>query len=622
VSNASSGSPLISAVAVRRNVKIATNVYYVVVDNAANLAATSSNVTVTIAVDSKAPNLYLKTPVKLSTAVAPFTGIYGASPVSPGKPWAITGLATDTNSPTQKGNIAHVYYYFINSNTVPNPTVSGPYEAELTNKVASKEDIKGFNITTNIPLPGTNVIAIWAVDLAGNVSKGVTNMFFYQSTTPFTLHKRGDGTGKVTVASKLGDKVTIPFFAVGDSDPQVNMMIGETYTLSYTPDRVTKNTNVTSSLTNAPGMTSGTNTIKKYTGAPIVVEPSTADSVTFGLDRDRFYDMFGNFDAVFTADINAPTLANSRYIQMTVKTNRLVTGYLKDTSTVKDLFPTTIIPASGHIDMTSAGGMHVVADLAWAGSEVSNGVKQVIGTISIAGTNAVLVADREDTKALPTKALATMAIPGVSGNPGGSGFATLTLSGGKLSGNYTLGDNDKQTVIWALAGNRSGTIPQWIVTKTGVLFGNINVTDGLTSISAPSLSWIRNTSGTTYPGLLPGGFTNSPFAAICSPYDKTVAQPGPFIITLDGGGLTNGPISQTVSLPFTSTTGPIKSASVTATNGIIKVTFLDGKVVGTSKKTTTAQGVVLQNATNGFGFFVCTNFGAPTNSGSLILTPQ
>jgi hypothetical protein len=306
---------------------------------------------------------------------------------------------------------------------------------------------------------------------------------------------------------------------------------------------------------------------------------------------------------------------------MTVKTNRLMTAYLKDTTTVKDLFPTTTITADGHFDMTSAGSVHIVGDLAWTGSEVSNGVKQITGTVTIAGSNVVLVADREDSKALPTKALATMAIPGVAGNPGGSGFATLTLSGGKLSGNYILGDNDKQTVIWGLVGNRSGIIPQWIVTKSGVLFGNINVTDGLTSISAPSLSWIRNTPGTTYPALLPGGFTNSPFAAICSPYDKLVSQTGPFTITLDGGGLTNGPISQTVTLPFTSTTGPILSASVTGTNGLVKVQFID-HVVGTSKKKTTAQGVMLQNATNGFGFFVCTNFGAPTNSGSLILTPQ
>ncbi len=595
-----------------------TNVsYYVVVDNDASLPQPSTNVNITIVKDTKTPNLFLKTPVKLSTAVAPFAGIYGASPVSPGKPWAITGLATDTNSATQKGNIAHVYYYFISSNA-PSPIISAQYEAVITNKTVGKEDIKGFNITTNIPPAGTNVLVIWAVDLAGNVSKPVTNLFFYQVQTPVTLHKRGDGTGKVTVANKLGDKVTPPFFLAGDSDPVVNMMIGEAYTLTYTPDRVTKNTNVTSSLTNAPGMGSGTNTIKKYTGPTIVVEPTTADSVTFEFDRDRFYDMFGNYNAVFTAD---STLATSRYLQMTVKTNRLVTGYLKDTSTVKDLFPTTIIPANGHIDMTSAGGVHVVADLAWDGSEVSNGVKQVTGNVTIATLTTGLVADREDTKALPTKGLATMSIPGVSGNPGGNGFATLSLSGGKVTANYTLGDNDKQTVTWGLNGSRSGTIPQWVVTKTGVLFGNLNVNDGLTNLSASSLTWIRNTAGTTYPSLLPAGFTNSSFAAICSPYDKNVSQTGPFLITLSGGTLPND-VTQTVSLPFTSTTGPITSASVTTTNGIIKVTFFDGKVVGTSKKKTTAQGVVLQNATNGFGFFVCTNFSAPTNSGSLILTPQ
>src|SRR5205814_9536052 len=111
---------------------------------------------------------------------------------------------------------------------------------------------------------------IWSVDAAGNIGKGTTNMFFYQQPATFTFHKRGSGTGKVTVTAKLGDKVTPPFFLAGDSDPTVNMMIGETYTLKYTPDRKSSATNCFSSLTNAPGMGTGTNTIKAYTG-PIIV---------------------------------------------------------------------------------------------------------------------------------------------------------------------------------------------------------------------------------------------------------------------------------------------------------------------------------------------------------------
>ena len=55
-------------------------------------------------------------------------------------------------------------------------------------------------------------------------------------------------------------------------------------------------------------------------------------------------------------------------------------------------------------------------------------------------------------------------------------------------------------------------------------------------------------------------------------------------------------------------------------NGKLTVTFLDGLP---GKHKTTGTGVVLQNATNGLGFFIRQiNTSLATNSGSIVLTNQ
>ena len=247
------------------------------------------------------------------------------------------------------------------------------------------------------------------------------------------------------------------------------------------------------------------------------------NSVSFEFDRDRFADMAGNYNAVFTADVNNPAPATSRYLHMTVTSTRKLSGYLKDTVGVKDNFAAGLVfDANGHIVITTLSGVTITGDLAWTGSEDTNGVKQFIGSASIATSNVMFVADQENKYALATAGFATMQIPGVNNNPGGTGIAMFKLKNGSIGANYILGDNDKQTVAWPMLGSRSGNVPQWIVTKTGVLFGNLVAADGLTTLSAPSLSWIRNATFPGYP-TLNSVFVNSPFAGICSPYDGTAA---------------------------------------------------------------------------------------------------
>ena len=611
--------------------KNGTNHYYMIATGPQN-TATSAVATVFIAMDHKGATLTLKTPAN--------KGIYGSTFVAPGKAWAIEGLATDQTTPN-KGHIAHVIYWFTNYNALT-PIASGPFEAVITNKAANTGDtIQGFYITNNTPLPGTNVIAIWPVDLAGNLGKGVTNTFFYQVQMPVTLYKTGDGTGSVTFKTKMGDKVNtsnVIYFAAGTVSNAVNLNVGETYTLSYIPDRTTNNLknlpSVISVLTNAPGMNVPpgpqlTNTIKKYIGADITVQ-SNMSAVNFEFDRDRFVDMAGNYNAVFTADLANPTINNSRFLHMVVTKSRKASGYLMDSAKFHDNFPAPAVSfeASGYLNVTTLSGIVISGSLDWGTSDDTNGVKQFIGNVALNATNASVIADQENKYALPTAGLATMSIPGVNNNPGGSGYATLKLTGGNISANYLLGDDDKHAASWPMKGSRSGNVPQWIVTKTGVLFGNIVTGDGLTNVSAPSLSWVRGAPFTPYsPNLLPSGFVNSPFAAICSPYDGN-GMNGSFTVNLSGGNLTND-ISQPITLAagttasiksiYTSMVGPVTLAKVDP-NGKLTVTFLDGLP---GKHKTTGTGVVLQNATNGLGFFIRQiNTSLATNSGSIVLTNQ
>ena len=601
--------------------KYATNHYYVIVTGGLN-SVTSSIAKVVITLDTKPPVLVLTTPAK--------NIVYGAT----GKPFSVTGSVTDTATAPAKGNVAHVYYYYVNLNT---PNTSPTYEATITNKLpANVPSAKGFNVLTNPPpLPGTNTIYIWPVDLAGNIGKGATNTFFYSIQTTFILNKLGDGTGAVTFKNKLGDKVNtsnVVYFLAGDIQKPVNLNVGETYTLSYTPDRTTNNIknlpSVISVLSNAPGMdaNAGTNTIKKYIGTDILVASNM--TATFEFDRDRFKDMAGNYNAVFTADTNNPSVTSSRYLHMTVTPTRKVSGYLKDSLNQKDIFtpvtPGAIFTADGHLHLTTPGGITIDGSLAWSGSEDTTGIKQFTGSASNNTFAASVVADKEDGGNLTTIEYATMSIPGGSDptDPGGSGFATIkSAPSGVVTANYTLSDNDKQTVAWPLKISRSGNVPQWIITKTGVLFGTINVTNGLT-VSAPNLSWIHNATFVAYPTLFTSGFINSPFAATCSPYNGT-GLTGTYTVSLSGGNLTNT-ITQSIPLngvavpSFTSTVGPVTLAKVDI-NGKATVAFLDGLP---SKHKTTAVGVVLQNANNGAGFFIRRAFGhEPTNSGSLLITP-
>jgi hypothetical protein len=303
---------------------------------------------------------------------------------------------------------------------------------------------------------------------------------------------------------------------------------------------------------------------------------------------------------------------------MTVSKSRVVTGYLLNSVNQKQSFTKTTFSADGSATIV-AGDITINGSLAWTGSEDLTGVKQFTGSATDGTFTAGVTADKEDKTAAPTLGLATIQIPGVAGVPGGSGFATVKGKNGSIAATYTLADDDKHALLSTGSSSRSGNVPQWIVNlKSGsLLFGNLNVADGLTNVSANSLSWIRPPTGNTvYSSSYPLGFTNAQFSAVCSPFSIAPSTfAGTFHVTTLGGAISNVDEVVTFAAGKATPVGLVTAGLVDG-NGKLKLQFMDG---GALKHKTTAVGTILQNTTNGVGFYI--QAGA-TDAGSVTLTPQ
>ncbi|MGZ5565666.1 MAG: beta strand repeat-containing protein [Limisphaerales bacterium] len=593
--------------------KFATNHYFVIVTGTGN-SATSSVARVVIVLDTVHPTA--------PTVTSPIKN-KGTTHVS------LIGTAKDT-----KGDVAHVYYKYVNLNPGSAPSLTnGPInEAILAGTPASRT----FTGSAQPLLPGTNNLMVWSVDLAGNISLTNTLQFFYAVPMQFTLNKLGDGSGTVAWKGLLKDKGLVQF-GTNVQAQQIPLNVGETYTLTYTPDKaaglskgVLAGTNiVVSVLTNTAGLNPGTNSTIKIVDASFLLQ-SNQTSLNLEFDRNRFYDMAGTYNAVFTAS-PTPSVASARYLLLTVAAKGgLASGSMlhPDALKTKDTFTKIQFKPDGSVTIT-AGGVTVTGSLAWNGSEDTNAVKQFIGQATDGNWTAPVIADLADKTVLQTPGLATMQIPAVNGGPAGTGFATVKLAGGAVTATYTLADDDKDPASWKMTGSRSGRVPQFVVTKAGdVLLGTLNVNDGLTTIVGTNLTWMHPAGSVNpkYASMLTAGFTNSPFDAICSPFTPASVT-GAFTLAINGGNVISN-VNQVVN--FTAGTvantslltksGHVSGGKIDAT-GKITITFLDG---APKSHPTTAVGVVLQNATNnGAGFFIfapTTTF--PTNSGTMTLTPQ
>jgi autotransporter-associated beta strand protein len=574
--------------------------YFVVAQNVTGIntvnTANSALVNVSIVLDPTDPKVSVKSPGKNKRVASVL----------------VSGQATDA-----KGNVAHVFFKFINHN--PGPTESAVHEAPLTFHTAGNPTAKDFSYTVptiDEPLPGTNDIVVWSQDLAGRTSPNTVIPFFFQKATTFTLNKHGNGTGKVTIKTKAPHETFADqqFQTTVDSSTTVSLFIGQLYSLTYTPDAKTTGSSVASLVTNAPGMTAGVSSTKKVS-ASILVEANT-NSVSFEFDRNRFIDMAGHYNAVFTGDLDNPTFANSRYFNMNLSKTRTVTGYLLDNNKAKASFSHITFGADGSVTIP-IGTITINGNLIWSDSGNPQAVKQFVGTATDGSWTAPIIADLAN-KAAIADGLATMQIPPTNGVPGASGFAFVKAKNGGVSIGYTLADDNKHANAWSMSASKSGNLPQWVITKSGgLLFGTLNASNSLANLSGTQMSWIRPAGNSTYPTLNPAGFVNSPFAIVSSPYDiANGAFSGTYTVTTSGSASSNV-LGQVVTFAGGKATPAGLVTAGSLANGVLKITFMDG---GANKHKTTAVGTFLENTTNGVGFYIPPG-ASPADAGTMTLAP-
>jgi hypothetical protein len=205
----------------------------------------------------------------------------------------------------------------------------------------------------------------------------------------------------------------------------------------------------------------------------------------------------------------------------------------------------------------------------------------------------------------------TLLIPPGNGPPG-DGYALITEHAGQVTINGKLADGTAFGL--AVAESDSGDVPLYasLYSGSGLLLGWLNFASGA---PAGDLAWVRPASRA---GLYTNGFTNCIEVQGSAWTNSAPLHAG--IAMTNGqmeiwGGPLETPLAFNVAVKNNNALVKLRTSPATNTlagtingkTGLLTVTFGDGK----SRETITGYGVVLQDRTNGAGFFVTkTNAGA------------
>ena len=250
---------------------------------------------------------------------------------------------------------------------------------------------------------------------------------------------------------------------------------------------------------------------------------------------------------------------------------------------------------------------------------VDRAAQQIVGTVSNTQWNANLTAELAGTN-LPSAEYTLLFAPPASApanTPPGDGYAAATNHLGNVTFRGQLADG--ASITPSAAESQTGDLPVYasLYGNTGLLLGWINLANLEATPPGNTLAWIKKASR-TYPPYT-NGFTNTLIvqgAPWTNPPAKTPAialSAGQLIISNANLFLlfTNVSVSTSNTLvklgaqPTNSLTG-----SIAPKTGLLTLTF------GNGKTPTPGLGAVLQNQTNGGGFFLGT-----TNAGIISLLP-
>ena len=154
----------------------------------------SVNVRLTIVPDHTRPTVTITSPLANSRTNTASTLIYGTA--------------------KDNAQVTNVIYWFTNFNAGLNPVTNDQFGyATLTNITTNLNGpVTMLWVIPNMPLPGTNILAVQSVDYSSNVSSVVTRRFFYQVPSFFKL---------TIVSNGGGGTVTNHAFIKGDASRQI-----------------------------------------------------------------------------------------------------------------------------------------------------------------------------------------------------------------------------------------------------------------------------------------------------------------------------------------------------------------------------------------------------------------
>jgi hypothetical protein len=584
---------------------------------------------------------------------------------------------------TAKDNaqVTNVMYWFTNFNAGLNPAFTtnvygyATLSATNFNTNLNGPSTKLWSIPTNIfPLPGTNILAVQAVDYSGNLSPVVTRRFFYQVPTKFALAVLNNGGGGT---------LTGHAFIKGDAAPSNNasLNIGEGYSLVAAPDSLSllgswiitniPGTNVISTnisgtnvvITNVPG----TNVLTTTTNGnrlKFIMESNTAIQALFVRNDYLQESVHGTYNGLFyvtneSVTTNVVTNFVTNYVGGTnVVTNYVITNQtvtLETAFTNAGMLNNLVVGRQGSFSgrLLLAGGNyglngtfdpfghvtnHIVARSLEQGGPLiidmtvdTNGAGTITGTVTSAltnapyawATNACLWAEWAAATSgtgnytllmFPTSnALTSPAAPT------GDGYALIADHRGTVTLSGRLADDT--TFNQTVPASQSNNIPVYasLYDNTGFLFGWLNLTNLNSTNGTNGLIWIKGVPA--HPSLLfPDGF-----ATMLLTEGSPWTNPG--VITLSSSNnlaVSNADLG--LDLDYTaaiddnnklvnamSTPANSLSGTINLKTGLLQVRIgdVDGSLAARG------YGAMLQDATNAGGFFVLgTNAGSITLNGS------
>ena len=532
--------------------------YFVVVSNAYGMDSNKSPAVLTVVPDKSKPTVAFSSPAA------------GARTSH-----AVTGTASDN------AQVTNVYYWVTNFNAGNITTNHGSATLGAVGTTA-RGTTNAWWIDNALFLPGTNYVKVQSVDYSGNPSSFATREFFNLVTNPFALYTTGPGT--VTGG--------VPF--AGDVRPANGAMlnIGESYTLTAHPAYNYWSNWTSSTFTN--------NSLTLH----FIMESNLAITANFG--TNPFNAAAGMYNGLFYgSNVTEQTAGMLRNLK--IGSNRTYSAALLLNGAsygVSGSFNT-----SGYASTNvSRAAVNIQMTLHWYDGEVT-------GSVSGANWNSPLDAWKS---AVSTNSgeYTVLLDPGAGTNaigeiPPGIGYMLITNHKGSVALSGALADGVAFNQNVPLGVSNDVPVYASLYNHAGLLLGWLGLSNRAVLPETP-MAWLKPPSSS---GLFTNAFTNL-LSADGSLWTNPPARKSPF-----GGALaiTNTNLNLNFTVSITNNTLKKISGSSNSLTGVFHPTTGLLQIIfgnGSGKSTTTGYAAILQDSTNGGGFFA-----TRTNAGAILLTP-